>query len=280
MTNVKAPWWLAPVGIIRNLMAEMGAPAEPETCAIEVLGRRVGITACAATSEAAYEEGARRLRFQLGRGLGERTFVLICGVSEPGLVKAGEVMLERLPGDPMDVGFHYFSDVSALVIGLDCAWLPCAVEVKGLEPRESEWTKAPVTEIGWDFTRGAHGWVAWNDLTAFEETAEGISLRTIGADPYIGGPALMAEAARYKEIVVRMAVSAGSGAQVYWTTKDSPATAEDKVLNIGIVADGVMREYVFPVGGHPNWRGTITRVRLDPSNAAGAEILIESIRGR
>jgi len=105
-------------------------------------------------------------------------------------------------------------------------------------------------------------------------------MTSLGADPYLGGPPLIADAARYREIVVRMAVSAGTGAQLYWTTKDSPATAEDKVVNIAIVGDGQMRDYAFPVATHPNWKGTITRIRLDPTNVSGAQIRIESILGR
>jgi hypothetical protein len=96
----------------------------------------------------------------------------------------------------------------------------------------------------------------------------------------MAGPLLNVEASRYREIVVSMSVSAGTGAQMYWTTKESPNFAEDKVVNIGIVGDGVMRDYVFPVAGHPNWKGTITRLRLDPSNVAGAEMEIARIGGR
>ncbi len=280
MTNAKVPWMLAPVGIMRNLMAEMNAPVEPETTVVATDGIPVRVTACAPISGATYNEGAGGLRFRVGKGLGERTFVLVCGVSRPTSVRAGDAVLEELPDDPMRGGFRYFDDASALVVGLDCARLPGVVEVAGVEARPSVWVRPAAGAIEWDFSQGAQGWFAWNALTPLTRTAKGIATTSTGGDPYMAGPLLNVEASRYREIVVSMSVSAGTGAQMYWTTKESPNFAEDKVVNIGIVGDGVMRDYVFPVAGHPNWKGTITRLRLDPSNVAGAEIEIERIGGR
>jgi hypothetical protein len=261
-------------------MAEMGAPVEPETQAVRVGHATIRVTACAPISSAQHDAGARRLRFEIGKGIGDFTFVLVCGITEPSEVKVGDEALKALADDPAEVGYKYFADVHALVMGLPCASLPAVVDVQAVEPVESKWILPPKEDIAWDFSQGPQGWVALNALTPLEAGAQGLSMTSLGADPYVGGPPLVAEAARYKEIVVRMAVSAGTGAQLYWTTKDSPATAEDKVLNIPIVGDGVTREYVFPVAKHPNWKDTITRIRVDPSNVAGAKVRIESIRGR
>ena len=80
---------------------------------------------------------------------------------------------------------------------------------------------------------------------------------------------------------VRLAATAGTGAQFFWTTEDERNMAENRRLNAEMTGDGQFQEIVFPVGEHALWRGkTITSIRLDPmSGAAKATIRIDWIRG-
>jgi len=279
MTNAKVAWMLAPSGIIRNLMLEVGAPVEANTARVSASGGACRVTACAPISETRYSLAERALTFEVGPGLGNHTFVLVCGVSAPSQVLAGGEALPQVADDPTSVGYAHFEDVNALIIGLSSDSLACRVEVRGVDPRPSLWILPPREEIWFEFSAGAQGWRALNALTPLVQSPKGLATRSTGADPYIGGPPLRVEASRYRRIVVRMAVSAGSGAQTYWTTQDSPHFDEQKVVNIAIVPDGRLRDYVFPVGEHRNWNGVITHLRLDPSNAAAADIVIQSIRG-
>jgi hypothetical protein len=40
---------------------------------------------------------------------------------------------------------------------------------------------------------------------------------------------------------------------------------------------GGIREYIVPIGQHPDWKEFITRIRLDPTTQAGVDVQVESI---
>jgi hypothetical protein len=136
----------------------------------------------------------------------------------------------------------------------------------------------------WDFGAGGlAGWSAMMDLAPAKAEGGALRTRTTGPDPALVGPPLKAPAAGFAHVVVRMALRPGDGrpsrdlAQLFWATSRLPE-GEASSRRFEAVGDGQMREYRVPVGTSPRWRGTITRLRLDPGTRAGVEVAIEAIR--
>ena len=64
-----------------------------------------------------------------------------------------------------------------------------------------------------------------------------------------------------------MRLTAGGGAQLFWTTQASPGFSEAKSLRFPIRASAEFHEYRIEPGRHPLWRGQIiTAIRIDPTS--------------
>jgi hypothetical protein len=102
-----------------------------------------------------------------------------------------------------------------------------------------------------------------------------------GGDPYMTRSRTQVDGNAVKELVVRLAVTAGRGAQFYWATADDPTFSEARVANFSIEPDGQFHTYRIEVGDHQQWRGhKIVAIRFDPTVAApGASIKIDWMRG-
>ena len=116
----------------------------------------------------------------------------------------------------------------------------------------------------------------------FEIRDGALVTKATGPDPYMIRSACRIPPGAVSAIVLRMRVTAGSGPSIYWTTTDSPAFAEDKVVRFKSIPDGQFHEYRIDVAAHGMWQGkTITALRLDATNGApGAEIAVDYIRGQ
>jgi len=90
-----------------------------------------------------------------------------------------------------------------------------------------------------------------------------LSLRVKATDPYIVGPKLNFDAYDGRRLVVNMSCQDAVGASVFFTTESAPEFSEDKNVSFPVVADQSPHEYTIDPTGNPEWRGTITRLRLD-----------------
>ena len=138
----------------------------------------------------------------------------------------------------------------------------------------------PAKEINWDFSQGGlRDWVAANDLESLRIQDGALVVKSIGSDPYMVSMFATIDASAYSEIVVRMRTTRGKHAQIFWSTGSSPV-GEATSASFQIDSDGRFHDYVIPVGQHAKWQGTITSLRLDPTDSARSEIAVESITGR
>jgi hypothetical protein len=64
---------------------------------------------------------------------------------------------------------------------------------------------------------------------------------------------------------------------VFFATSRLPES-EANSLHFPVKADGEWHDYVVPVGENRRWRGTITRLRLDPCNREGVEVALDWLR--
>lgn len=136
-------------------------------------------------------------------------------------------------------------------------------------------------KINWHFKQdGIYDWMAWNDLDILRVQDGFLATTSTGNDPYMGTSiTLKIDSSEYSEIMIRMKVSKGSIAQVFWATETEPIS-ESTSVRFPIITDENFHDYNVTVSQNSKWKGTITSLRLDPTDSAGSEIFVVSIVGK
>jgi tetratricopeptide (TPR) repeat protein len=130
----------------------------------------------------------------------------------------------------------------------------------------------------WEFTGDSEGWTAVNDLEPLEVRDGRLFTQSTGEDPSIERNGLAIDATTMPIIEIRMKVSAGGVLGLYFTTDSDNEYGEDKVLYKEITLNGQFNTYTLDMSQVPAWKGTITRLVVDPLKVAGATIEIDYIR--
>ena len=128
----------------------------------------------------------------------------------------------------------------------------------------------------WAFTSSLEGWENannWSGLAAAGGTMTGTSS---GTDPFVSSPATWVNTRERRWVLVRMSQTAGTTAQIFFQTETFPTFTADKSVAFPIIADGLMRDYVVPLGAAATYRGVVTKWRLDPTDVAGSAMVIDS----
>lgn len=103
-------------------------------------------------------------------------------------------------------------------------------------------------------------------------------LKSFGGDPYFSLPGkLSVDAGTSSRIAIRMKVSDGAQAQVFFLTGDNAGFVEDKSQVFDLIADNQFHTYTLDMSTVNTWSGTITKLRFDPTDAA-ASIDLDYIR--
>jgi surface antigen len=123
----------------------------------------------------------------------------------------------------------------------------------------------------WTFTDCPFGWTPSKGWTASDLDGAAWVLNP-DQDPYLLSPILSIPADDYSHLVIRMANSAeDTGGKIYFTTSTSPTFDEAKSIPFTTNNDGQWWDYQVPAQSHPEWQGTITRIRVDPVGAGNAD---------
>ena len=72
-----------------------------------------------------------------------------------------------------------------------------------------------------------------------------------------------------------MSVSADADVQLFWQPEEAAGMSELRSVHFTAHA-GPMATYKVPLAT-PQWRGVITRVRLDPGSSSGVAVEVESL---
>jgi hypothetical protein len=110
-----------------------------------------------------------------------------------------------------------------------------------------------------------------------------LQARTTGNDPALFGPGIRAAASGFGAVLVRMRLSRATGApvqdlaQLFWRTARL-AESESTSARFRVELDGTWHDYRIPVSENPRWRGTVTRLRLDPVNQPDVQVEIRRIQ--
>ena len=132
----------------------------------------------------------------------------------------------------------------------------------------------------WEFEKRGdnEGWSAWNDLRAFEVKDGRLLTQSTGDDPYMGSPAgLRINADELHGIDIRMKITAGNSAQVFFITGEDPEYDEAKSLIFTPTADAEFHTYSLDMSSVDGWQGKVIQLRLDPTDQAST-VEIEYIR--
>lgn len=104
-----------------------------------------------------------------------------------------------------------------------------------------------------------------------------LSATSTGIDPFMYSPDTNLCAAVLPTVEARLAVSAGTVAQLFFITDDDQVWDEAKSVTATITPDGQYRSVYFDLASNNRWAGRIRQLRLDPTNAAGT-INIDYVR--
>ena len=141
---------------------------------------------------------------------------------------------------------------------------------------------APPGQTYWAFARSDEGWTSMMNMTDARVVAGALRTDTTGDDPAFIGPPIQAGAGLWREVRVRMRLTALDGApfddaaQLFWAT-NTTGTSEAASVRVPIRADGAWHDLVLPVCENPRWRGIITSLRWDPCTRAKVRVEIQSI---
>lgn len=135
----------------------------------------------------------------------------------------------------------------------------------------------PLPRDRWEFDDDLEGWSAMMGISEFKLENGYLVLRTSTNDPAINLPPVNLNAKEYRKILIRMKVDKGNGGQVFWATSLFPIS-EFTSQRFQLVADNEFHIYELDIASHPAWQGTITSLRFDPTDVAGATVMIDYIR--
>ena len=283
VSGQRVEWNFAPRGIILNLHKLMGFEPVPRTLVLETGDAKtpIRVSGCARFVSGSYQKDSRTVAVGLEDSAPLNGRILIAGVAEPGEVQYTGRELRRVEGNPAEPGTWCYDGETNAVVAFPPPSGKGELRLIGVRPVPSGFTPEERKSIDFNFNGSAEGWRRAHDMSVFTARREVLHIETSGGDPYMVRGTCAIDGNSVRTIRVRMAASAGTGAQFFWTTAGEPGMAEDKRLNAEIVADGQFHDVVFPVGTHPKWRGqTITSIRLDPvAGADRAVVRIDSIRG-
>ncbi len=134
-----------------------------------------------------------------------------------------------------------------------------------------------VTDVAksWTFATAGNteGWSAYHDVGSISVTGGALSGTITGTDPHIrseSGLNLNITTNRIIRIKLKNG-SAGAKAQIYFTTTSDGGWDEAKSKAFPVTPnDADYTEYVLDMASLPSWQGTLSQLRIDPSNGVNS----------
>ena len=135
----------------------------------------------------------------------------------------------------------------------------------------------PVPATSWDFSDPQNpGWEPLFNIKDFKAHDGMISGVSTNWDSSITSQPLDIDAVKVKSITIKMRVSAGKAAQLYWTAPGAGAS-EAASASFNLVTGTQMQTYRIELSKIRSWRGKIASFRFDPTDIEGASFDVELI---
>lgn len=186
-----------------------------------------------------------------------------------------------------EFGFGYLDAIREVFTNAPRNHIDIAPIDVGLGPYEVE--RTPLDKNAWEFESSAEGWEGLMQLVNVRVEKGCLVGQTTGNDPAFVGPPMQIRASEYSFLVIRMRLTKidvfpsttrpaiKDIGQVFWRTKTLPES-EATSFRFEVTIDGEWHEYRLPVHENKRWRGTITRLRLDPCTKANIIVEVDSIK--
>ena len=161
-------------------------------------------------------------------------------------------------------------------------WFDDFKEVKSMNasstPLPTVTPKPPQPAPAWDFNQDGNfeGWQVQNQLDPLQTNMGNLVTKSTGNDPYMVSQTISVDAPALARIEIRMKISAGDTAELYFITNSESEYSESKVFRFPITSDGKFHAYILDMSKVKKWSGEITQIRLDPT-IAQADIEIDYI---
>ena len=130
-------------------------------------------------------------------------------------------------------------------------------------------TATPEPPPAWDFNQDGdlEGWKAQNQLNPLQTRNGNLVAKSTGDDPFMISPIISLNASAFSYVEIRMKVSTGNTADLYFITNSESGYDETKVVHFPIISDGQFQTYILDMSKVKPWSGEITQIRFDPTNA-------------
>lgn len=126
----------------------------------------------------------------------------------------------------------------------------------------------------WRFDSSLQGWRPWQEVSEPAVDQGRLRLRAEGVSPMLISPLLSVSAAENPYVSIRMAVDRGSGGRLLCVSSKQFGSA---AVTFPLQADGQMHSYHVDMGRLAQWRDQVIMVAVQPTDAEGAKVAIESI---
>jgi hypothetical protein len=132
------------------------------------------------------------------------------------------------------------------------------------------------TLLDFRFDSSTEGWKPLNHMSALSASGGLLTATTTGSDPFMHHDNLHLHGSVTNVLYLRMRVSAGTAAQIYWGTREAPSYSEARVHHFAVTPGSSFRLYTIDLSGHSEWAGReIVQLRLDPTSASGATVEVD-----
>ncbi|MBI4605310.1 MAG: hypothetical protein HY721_25380, partial [Planctomycetes bacterium] len=132
--------------------------------------------------------------------------------------------------------------------------------------------------VRWAFDGAtAEGWNPTHSLSSFTVSGGVLQTAITGTDPYMVGPAVSFDAARFAYVEIRARSAASGGGEVFFSSSASPGIVAGNSVAFALQGDGAFHRWFVPMAGNPRWAGTIDRLRLDFPDAVGKTVELDAV---
>lgn len=131
----------------------------------------------------------------------------------------------------------------------------------------------------WNFKKDLEGWNLARSLTGVIDNGL-LKTEITGDDPYMYSPNnLNASASIYKYIVLRANnYSTSTEGQLFFITSADNVWNENKSIKFNLLSNNAgYTDYIIDLSQHPEWKGTISQLRLDPITGDNGKFNIDKI---
>lgn len=146
--------------------------------------------------------------------------------------------------------------------------------------RELNYDDVRLRPTRWEFDTDGdfEGWGGFNHWQNPQVAGGMLTGESSDVDPYVYSAPTWVNSNESTYAWIRMSQTAGSVAQVFYTTETDPVWEPTKSVFFDVVADGNMRDYFVDLSSSPDTTGVITQIRLDPTIVASSEMAIDFVR--